>query len=51
MTALAEGVETAARLEALIELGCDQAQGYLFGMPRPIHELWRERPASSVATA
>jgi two-component system CheB/CheR fusion protein len=33
MTALAEGVETAAQLAVLEELGCDQAQGFLFARP------------------
>jgi diguanylate cyclase (GGDEF)-like protein len=40
LTVTAEGVETMAALEVLTELGCDQAQGYLFG-----------RPASSQETA
>jgi diguanylate cyclase (GGDEF)-like protein len=31
----AEGVETAAALHVLRELGCDQAQGYLFSRPIP----------------
>ena len=32
---IAEGVETTQQLEMLYELGCDQAQGYLLGLPRP----------------
>jgi len=33
LTALAEGVETEDQLAVLRELGCDQAQGYLFSPP------------------
>jgi EAL domain-containing protein (putative c-di-GMP-specific phosphodiesterase class I) len=33
MQAVAEGVETAAQLERLKELGCDLAQGFHFGAP------------------
>jgi PAS domain S-box-containing protein/diguanylate cyclase (GGDEF)-like protein len=36
---LAEGVESVEQAEALRELGCDLAQGYLFGPPGPAHEL------------
>ena len=36
---VAEGVETQAVLERLIELGCDTAQGYLFSRPLPAEEL------------
>jgi diguanylate cyclase (GGDEF)-like protein/PAS domain S-box-containing protein len=32
---VAEGVEEAGQLAVLREFGCDQAQGYLFGRPRP----------------
>jgi diguanylate cyclase (GGDEF)-like protein len=34
-TVVAEGVESLAQLLRLRELGCDQAQGYLFGRPSP----------------
>jgi diguanylate cyclase len=33
LTVTAEGIETAAQRARLIELGCDQGQGYLFGRP------------------
>jgi diguanylate cyclase (GGDEF)-like protein len=36
---MAEGVETAAAVAALIELGCHQAQGYFYGRPSPAAEL------------
>jgi diguanylate cyclase (GGDEF)-like protein len=34
-----EGVETSAQAEFIRELGCDQVQGFYFGVPRPAAEL------------
>jgi EAL domain-containing protein (putative c-di-GMP-specific phosphodiesterase class I) len=33
---IAEGVETPTQRQRLIELGCDELQGYLFSPPLPI---------------
>jgi EAL domain-containing protein (putative c-di-GMP-specific phosphodiesterase class I) len=38
---VAEGVETEAMLGAVLEAGCDHAQGYLFGRPAPISHWLR----------
>jgi EAL domain-containing protein (putative c-di-GMP-specific phosphodiesterase class I) len=38
---LAEGVETQSQFENLMELGCDQFQGYLFGRPQPTEPFER----------
>ncbi len=36
---LAEGVETTMQRDFLVQNGCTQMQGYLFGKPMPAHEL------------
>jgi diguanylate cyclase (GGDEF)-like protein len=44
MDVLAEGVETQAHVDALLELGCDHAQGFLFYRPLDVEDLravWR----------
>jgi EAL domain-containing protein (putative c-di-GMP-specific phosphodiesterase class I) len=43
LRAVAEGVETPEQLAELRTLGCELAQGYLFGRPAPAEE-WGERP-------
>jgi EAL domain-containing protein (putative c-di-GMP-specific phosphodiesterase class I) len=36
---LAEGVETRAQLEILLREGCDEIQGFLFGLPEPVGKI------------
>lgn len=39
MQTIAEGVETQAQYNKLVELGCEQVQGYLLGRPVPAEEF------------
>jgi diguanylate cyclase (GGDEF)-like protein len=45
MKTVAEGVEEAAQADILRSLGCEIAQGYLFGRPMPAAQTWLERAA------
>jgi predicted signal transduction protein with EAL and GGDEF domain len=44
LTLVCEGVETEAQVELLKQLGCDEAQGFLFGRPEPQEEFLRRFP-------
>src|SRR6185503_19875436 len=47
LSVVAEGVETSGQLAALLDLGCDRAQGYWFSGPREpaeFIELLRRQP-------
>ncbi|MEG0830035.1 MAG: EAL domain-containing protein [Anaerovoracaceae bacterium] len=39
ISVIAEGVETKMQEEILCKLGCDLAQGYLYGKPMPVNEF------------
>ena len=39
ITTTAEGIETRAQLQQVVNLGCTEGQGYLFAPPRPVTEL------------
>jgi len=39
MAVVAEGVETAAQLQAVRQLGCDMAQGYHLARPMPPEQV------------
>jgi len=42
MQVIAEGIETEAQRQALLDLGCEFGQGFLFARPAPAH-TWTER--------
>ncbi|MFV8833374.1 EAL domain-containing protein [Aquisalimonas sp. APHAB1-3] len=47
MNCIAEGVESEGHREALLEMGCERGQGYLFGYPQPAQAFsahWLRRP-------
>jgi diguanylate cyclase (GGDEF)-like protein len=47
LTTIAEGVETPLQAALLTDMGCDIAQGYLFGRPTPAQELVSEAVPSA----
>jgi diguanylate cyclase (GGDEF)-like protein len=51
MTLTAEGVETESQSEILRALGCEYAQGYLFGEPIPFEEIGRTSSEGRLHTA
>jgi diguanylate cyclase (GGDEF)-like protein len=46
MQVIAEGIETEAQHDALIKMGCEYGQGFLYSRPQPAH-VWIERVAGS----
>jgi len=48
-TAVAEGVETQAVVDLLREMGCDAAQGYLFGKAVPMDDLLSQMGRQTIA--
>ena len=48
---IAEGVETLAQRDALLRLGCQRFQGYLFGKPEPSQMLEQWSMAAGAGSA
>ena len=46
---VAEGVETQAQADMLVELGCTRAQGFLYAPPLALDELLRDRSGTATA--
>ena len=50
MRTLAEGVETAEQLEFLKEIGCGRIQGYYYGRPEPIDDVFKHLEEKGIVT-
>jgi EAL domain-containing protein (putative c-di-GMP-specific phosphodiesterase class I) len=48
-TVIAEGIENPALHRALVELGCELGQGFLYDHPRPANELQLDGYSSAVS--
>lgn len=48
---VAEGIEDSATLKLLSDLGCDLAQGYGIGKPKPAHEFALRSPSAGESAA
>lgn len=46
--AVAEGVETSEQLSLLRAMGCDAVQGYFFGRPSTMADVWRQKISSGL---
>ena len=46
---LAEGVETQEHLDFLKDIGCERIQGYYYGKPEPIEDMFRHLEEKSIA--
>ena len=49
MKVVVEGIETEAQRREIVALGAEQAQGWLFGRPKPVTELALQKNAASAA--
>ncbi len=49
MEVIAEGIETTEQRDALLELGCEMGQGFLFSHPQPLDEVLHAIRAESAA--
>ena len=48
MQCVAEGVETQAQVDVLLEEGCSLAQGFFYNRPIPMQEFWQKYQIQSV---